>query len=148
MKKLYHGSKYKNDLLKPGFSYTNKEVHWDDTESNKSLYATEDKDSAIIMAIAGLLERENSVKKFTITNKVIGVEFYPNEPRPVITKTDVIYIYTIKPLPNQDWVKVNNKNNVGFSEFKTNQDIQYDKVVAVNVMDWLKANGYAINYLN
>lgn len=148
MKELYHGSRYKNNILKPGFSYSNKEVSWDDTESNKNLYVTEDKKSAVLMGIAGLLERKDTLKEFSISDKNITVEFYPNESRPTIDKSDKIYIYTIKPLPNQNWVKVNNKNNMDFSEFKTTEHVQYDKVETINVIDWLVKNGYTLNYAN
>jgi len=146
MNVLYHGSRYKNNILKPGFNYSNKEINWDSTESNKNLYVTENKESAILMGIAGLLEKNNTLKEFSISDKIITIEFYPNESKVSIDKNDEIYLYTIKPLPNQKWIKVNNKNNKDFSEFKTTDHIQYDRIEPIIILDWLKKNGYSLNY--
>lgn len=148
MKTLYHGSFYNNPVLKPGFIYSGIELSWDDTESNKFLYTTENKDSAILMAIGAFLSKKETLKKFSIKNKTITVQFYAGEPEVIIEPGDLVYLYEILPLPNQHWVKVGNKNNKDFSEFKTDQEIRYDSVSSINILDWIKSNGYKLNYLS
>ena len=40
--KLYHGTGFNDLVLKPGYEHTGKEIKWDETESNRYLYATAD----------------------------------------------------------------------------------------------------------
>jgi hypothetical protein len=96
------------------------------------------------MAIAGLLEQHQSLKSFSTSGKELIATFYPNEKIPSLDNSE-IYLYHINPLPNEGWERVGNKQNVSFSEFKTESTIKYSKLEKINVLKWLDKNGYVLS---
>jgi hypothetical protein len=148
---LYHGSPFKNERLKPGFDYSGKEVKWDGTESNRYIYAAEEREFAIWMAITSLLEkRGDEVTGFTLTNSLLTVYVSSNDMTDIQTYLDgiisggTVYVYEIK--ETQEFIKVDNKNNKGIEEYKFKGVIDKDnyKVTDVPIRIWLIATGNKI----
>lgn len=131
LKYLYHGSMYSHDTLRPGFYYTKKEVNWDETESNRFLYASSIREDSIDQGFASALEQ-----KF----QIVGYKSSPGEilifsdPNRTISQTDlksiVIYVYKIKYTPSDGWVKNNNQHNNLLTEWKTKNTIPEKNIEA------------------
>lgn len=135
---LYHGSLYHQTELKPGFKHTGKVVSWDKTESNMFLYVTSDKDTAIELGFASAIEKMFNVTHFRSVGNVISVE----TDQPITLKAlaaVTVYLYTIRGLDKDGWLKNDNKNNGLTTEYKTDRTITViNSCVKVDLVDWLK----------
>ena len=142
LRKLYHGSGYIQKELKPGYMHTGEEVFWDETESNRYLYATTERGSAIELGFASAVEKAYPLKRFQSEgNKYI----FTFEERPSPTLMDLknltLYIYDIRYAESSGWQKVNNKFNQMDTEYKTDQVIGSSLLLnteKVDIGDWLK----------
>lgn len=139
--KLYHGSSYKTDILKPGIIYTGEKVMWDGTESNEWLYATVNEQDAVILGFFSYIEKNHD-----------GISFQMNNKELVITSDlfDIsginIYLYSIN--KNDDWVLVDNKNNGYGKEYKTQSHIKPVSVTKVSMKGYLLKHRYTCTVRN
>lgn len=137
--KLFHGSAFNTKILKPGIKYAKKLITWDGTESNEFLYASIDKEEAIAMSFASLLEKRLQIDKFQVDEDTIIITSSVEINQSAFKETK-LYLYTIKTSEDQKWFKVNNKHNGSDDEYKTKEDIQsgcFDKEVII-LSEWLK----------
>lgn len=143
--KLYHGSAWRNVVLKPGIHYGGVEKQWDETESNRFLYATRDRNLAVAMGMVGLLE-DYAFDRFHYGEDGINIE----------TDTDAgvilrglegkyVYLYVIVVREDQGWVKVRNKHNNAVDEWKTDTVLSEGwEIEDVRVTEWLRQNRFRI----
>jgi hypothetical protein len=135
---LYHGSRFEQTELKPGFYHSGKLVTWDGTENNKHLYATTDESLAVELGFASSIEKQFPIDRFHVDKKKIKIQ--TKQPLTVQQLEQVpVFVYTIELLPQEGWVKNNNKHNGIDSEWKTPETVK--AIVhcrAVNVREWLK----------
>lgn len=133
IKKLYHGSHYWTTLLRPGIHYTEKEVFWDETESNRFLYASPDKDECIVLGWASAIEKHYEMDEFHHENKSIRILLKEETP-PLKKLLDLaVFLYEITVKPEDKWINVNNKVNSIDNEYKTPNEIEYDKVEKIDI---------------
>lgn len=137
-KLLYHGSLYEQTELKPGFRHTGKVVSWDKTESNMFLYATSIKDTAIELGFASAIEKLFDVEHFRSQGSVISIESDKPLTLEALSKVTV-YLYTIRCLDKDGWLKNDNKHNGLTTEYKTDRTIMaIDSLIKVDITEWLK----------
>lgn len=123
--KLYHGSGYEQNELKPGFSHSKKLTVWDEYENNAYLYATVDRDSAITLGISSAWEKKFKLLSTSISvdRKTIDLGFEGKVPdRSDLDNVDV-FVYTLN-LDHSAWRKNNNPNNNIKTEYKTTETIR------------------------
>lgn len=139
---LYHGSSFKQDILKPGFAHTGLKVEWDRTESNEFLYADEDTEEAISMAFASTIEQKYKLSHYQTKGNRITITLAKGEKK--VDKNELSklkgYIYYIANISNDGWVKVNNQYNHSTTEWKTKKHIDQNLLglSEINFGDWLK----------
>jgi hypothetical protein len=141
MNLLYHGSGFKQEELMPGFKRSGKLVRWDETESNEFLYTTTDKTEAISQAFASMLEKHyDSVHYKTDKNRIdIKMKWDYRPGRDELARLE-IFLYTIEPIKEDGWIKVNNAVNGLETEYKTRNTIK-ESIVSreeVDLIEWLK----------
>lgn len=137
---LYHGSKFHHTQLMPGFKRTKVEKNWDNTESNKFLYATVEAQPAVGMGFASALDQSFMLKRFQHNDDVIRITI---EEGPVPTKEDLakikVYLYTILYRQIDGWEKANNAHNNMSGEFRTAKTIKeaITNIRPYSMEDWL-----------
>lgn len=144
MKYLYHGSKFKQDSLKPGIHYTGNITRWDETESNEYLYATPDREEAIRQGIASTIEKMFDIDRFELNKKHMLLKYSPDAKK--LPSLDAImgltiYLYTIHYRKEDGWMVVNNKvNGLGDREYKTAHSLSHQIFTReeIHAKDWLK----------
>lgn len=123
MKKLYHGSGYSQDELKPGIKHSGKLVQWDGTESNEWLYAASSLEEAVSQGFASTLEKHFNVSRFKSDGNKITIEI---EKGRVPTENEMkaldVWLYTIE--HTSCWRLVNNTTNGIKDEYKTQETIK------------------------
>ena len=121
---LYHGSGYKQEELKPGYQHSKKLTVWDQYESNAYLYATSNRDSAMLLGFSSAIEKKYKLNKTKIdeAKKTIYLEF--GEPTPSLDNLfdTEVYLYSI-PYDSVIWQKNNNPFNNIDTEYKTTSTI-------------------------
>lgn len=135
---LYHGSRYEQTELMPGFKRSGFFVQWDRIENNHFLYATTEKDVAIGLGLSAAFEG------------VYGLDRYQFDGREIIIHTDntivdvkgvlelVVYLYTIPHRDGDGWQKNFNPHNNITTEYKTTRTIKPNlPVEKVNIKKWL-----------
>lgn len=129
---FYHGSLYKQKELMPGIKRTGKLVVWDGVESNINLYVTTDYDTAVRLAIGSATEKEFESNRFMVVEGDIYI--FSNQEIKIddLLKLE-LYVYTIKPKPNEGWVKNNNKYNNIDTEWLTTKTIYPLKVEQIDI---------------
>ena len=146
--KLFHGSAYNDRVLKPGFEHTGIEVHWDETESNRFLYATTDKESAIGLGWASSIEKSFELDRFQIEGDTLTIQLSPKHQS--VTLRELlecpVFLYTFKPKAEEHWELVGNKVNNFHVEYKTKTTIKITTtVVRVNLRAWLRIKNIHLN---
>lgn len=147
-KKLYHGSGFNDRVLKPGFEHTDIEVHWDETESNKFLYATTDKESAIGLGWASSIEKSFELDRFKIEPDTIIIELSPKHQSATLRELTAcpVFLYTLTPKPADQWVLVDNAVNNFQTEYKTQATIKVTTPPArVDLRTWLRGKKIVLN---
>lgn len=139
--KLYHTSAYRTDTLRPSYQITGELVEWDETESNKFLYASADKAASIDQGFASLLEKLYALKRYVSNDKQITIYLY-NKTIPKIEElySKIIYLYIIDYDIGDGWVKVNNEHNNMKDEYKTSNIVPSESILnieEINVKKWL-----------
>lgn len=135
--KLYHGSAYKTDVLKPGMEHTGVKVNWDETESNEWLYASSDRTEAVILGFFSYLEKYHGGTGFHMKEHEIIVTCDPFKLEGV-----KVYLYDIN--TDKGWLKVNNQNNNSISEYKTKSHIRPDNVEEITMSQYLSDHRYVL----
>lgn len=120
---LYHGSAYRHDILRPGIHHTGVLQRWDDTESNEWLYASTDRQEAILNGLCSALSQEFRVDRFSWDDNAFVITSADK-----ITERDVRQarplLYTLP--PGASWKKVNNEVNGSDTEWKTKECVPVD----------------------
>lgn len=147
---LYHGSHYHTVPLKPAYLHTKRIVRFDKVESNKFLFATIDKNDAILLGIASSVEKEYGLRKFHIEqhDEAIKITFETKHPLTLKDLKDLeVYVYTIPLLEEDHWVQTNNPfNKYGEYEYKTDNVIEHIQLIEkVDILPYLKARDIEIN---
>lgn len=141
-KRLYHAAGALFTELKPGYMVTKKLVKWDYGETNRFLYAVEDKNDVIVLGFASAIEKLWLIDRFQWRDTKLIVHISEGEDPPTLEKLAAmdLYVYTIKPGPEQLWVKNNNKHNGLDNEWKTKSKIpkSYFTVEKIDVKKWMK----------
>lgn len=121
MNNLYHGSAFKHSELKSGFAHTGELMNWDETESNKFLYASTVESDALDQAFASEVERRYQTLKFVSTEDGHVTVYLKDEKLPPRSEIEsiVAYVYVIKYLVADGWTKNNNEHNNLATEWKT-----------------------------
>lgn len=143
---LFHGSMYEQNELMPGFKRSGKEVEWDGVESNRYLYATTDRETAISQGFASSLEKLFPMERFRTEGDDIHVYIKGAPPSNEQLKKITVYLYTLKDLPHDLWRKNNNKVNGLDTEWVTQNTI-CDGIVSrepISMATWL--NGRSITF--
>jgi guanylate kinase len=139
-KLLYHGSGFDQPELMPGFLRTGKLVEWDKVENNHWLYTTTDRNEAIAMAFASMIEKTYGSTEYERKGNSIRVRF-PMEVTPSLDelKKLQLYLYTIRLDEADGWVKNANEHNQIKTEWKTQNIV--DKNILhkeqVDLVHWL-----------
>lgn len=135
--KLYHGSAYKTDVLKPGIKHTGVKIDWDNTESNEWLYASSDRTEATMLGFFSYLEKHHGGTAFHMSANEIIITSDPFE------LDDIkVYLYSIN--TDKGWVKVNNQSNNSVTEYKTKNHIKPDKIEEIVMSQYLRNHNYVI----
>lgn len=138
-KTLYHGSSFlETDYLLPGFYHSKKLIRWDETESNLYLYATTDKEEAVMLGFASAIEKKFKLNHFKRTETEIIIETPSKISVKDLDDLDV-YVYKITPKEKDTWVKNKNERNGLDSEWKTVRKIKFSDQEKVAVGSWLKS---------
>lgn len=121
--KLYHGSGFEQNELKPGFMHTGKVTSWDNYENNTYLYATIDRTSAITLGFSSAVEKKYDLNHTHIDNKAktITLKFEGRVPNISELEKLKVYLYTLPLTPV--WAKNNNPFNNIDTEYKTKEVI-------------------------
>lgn len=136
---LYHGSRFKQKELMPGFKRTGVEVKWDKTESNHFLYATSVKATAASLGFASAIEKMFELDEYHTDGNKITIVCKKD-----LTEHDlqrvIVYLYTINNLPEDEWVKNDNEHNKLDTEYKTTKTITdgIETVEQLDTKEWLK----------
>lgn len=145
---LYHGSAYRQDELKPGFQHTKELVKWDNSEDNTWLYASDDKDAAIMLGISSAIEKKFKLDRYQCDEKAKKMTIDVSEP---LTLADIhklhVVIYSIKADVNDGWMANHNPANGINGEYKTQRTIK-DNIVRcedVRIADVLRGWRIQIN---
>lgn len=136
--KLYHASGYWQLMLRPGFHYTGEEVFWDETESNKFLYAGEDKDFVTDMGFASVIEKSYNLESFHSDKNKIEIRLRANSAPLTVSKIKLlsIYLYEMRFKKSDKWVPVETHNTE--KEWKTKNTVSYVSVKQIAGFDWIK----------
>lgn len=146
---IYHGSGFESKQLKPTFHHTGELVVWDVVESNKYLYATSKRESAIDMAVASTLERNFQMYCFKVNDRKVEIFIELGKKLPTLRDIEEfdIWLYTI-PLDGK-WIKNNNPHNGMDTEYKTPEIISgFTIIEKVNMTGWLKNRKVIIQHDN
>lgn len=137
---LYHGSAFSTLNLMPGFNRSGKLEEWDNTESNKFLYASADPEVATEQAFASQASKMFLVNRFQShgNNLILTIERSRPMPRDAF-KDCFVYLYRIA-YHKKDWQEVNNRTNGLTGEFKTQKTLvtEIESTQRILVNDWLK----------
>jgi hypothetical protein len=134
---LYHGSKFKQTELKPGFLHTGVLVKWDKTESNEFLYATTEFNTAAELGFASSLEKIFTMDCFHVDKGHIVIQT-PDKITTTQLEQAVVYIYTIECLDKDNWIKNDNEHNGLDTEYKTKCTVRSIKeCIKLDVRKWL-----------
>lgn len=148
VKNLYHGSGYLHKELKPGYLHSGVEVRWDETESNRFLYATTIKNSAIELGFASAVEKAYSLERFQSDDDKFILTFEDNHPPKLSDLMRLnLFVYEIKFNIRSGWQKVNNKTNNMDEEYKTSKIITAADIATIEKVDldkWLENKQIAI----
>jgi hypothetical protein len=141
-KLLYHGSTYKQDELMPGFMHTGELIQWDKTESNKYLYATSERETAIALGFASAVDKKYRMDRFSSDNNTFSFIIDENKlpSKSELEKLDV-YLYEIEFDKGSGWIKNHNQHNGLTTEYKTNEVIKpelINRCIKINLSGWLK----------
>lgn len=141
--RLYHASGYQTLDLRPGYEHTGVEVKWDNGESNRYLYATTDRESAVDLGIASALEKKFKLDRFQTHGNQIAITT-PD----AITMSDLeglnVFIYEIEPKSAHGWVKNNNTSNGMATEWKTGSTVHFRSCQKIDMASWLKTKNVSI----
>lgn len=131
---LFHGSPWKTDDLKPGFLRTGKLKEYDQTESNRYLYATDQIDEAVFQGFCSLLERHYDIASFHSEGKLIEIRM-DSFVLPTIAAVSwlELWCYHIVTLEEDGWERVNSEQNPGYPEYRTQSTIPPARCRAVPV---------------
>jgi hypothetical protein len=130
---------YLQDEIKPGFHHTGEITEWDYTESNKYLYATTEKDQAIIQGFISACEKTWPVNRVLVRGNKITVGIEGNHPEINEVHALTVYLYTLNVHSDDQWEKNNNAFNGMTSEWVTQQTIR-ERIAAretINLPAWL-----------
>lgn len=138
---LYHGSMYAQEELMPGFKRSGELVEWDHTESNKFLYATTERDVALMQGFASAVEKTWPVERF-LTRGIRMTVYIVSDKFPSTREIEAltIYLYTLKLNAADGWKRNSNKFNGLNSEWKTEQTIK-ESILSREQLDvgqWLR----------
>lgn len=141
--KLYHGSAYKVDILKPAYDITGIERKWDETESNRYLYFTTSKKDAVIFGLASYIENtvgdEVENLSFNYKENVVAVNC-----NPVPLTGVLIYLYDFVKLAS--FQKVNNAFNNYTEEYRIDGWVKAKLVSTIEIEKWLKENDIELQF--
>jgi hypothetical protein len=134
--RLYHGSAFKHTELKPGFEHSGVEVNWDQTESNRFLYAQASKIETQLLGLASAIEKKYALARYQYRGKNITIEIDENKPLPTMSGIQalVVWLYEIDKRDEDGWVKSDNPHNNIHNEWKTTKTIK-DAILSVNQID-------------
>ena len=119
---LYHGSRYQQNELMPGFKRSGRLVRWDETESNEFLYTTSDRAAAIELGFASSIEKEFDIDRFHVDENKIQIQ--TDKPLSLYRLKQVpLFLYTISFEDRDGWIKNRNTNNGLCTEYKTKNTI-------------------------
>lgn len=150
---LFHGSRFRQAEIMPGFARTGELIQWDKTESNEWLYATTNRDEAIRQGFYSLVSQLLDVKRcYTAGNQLI-LELYPQhdpDKEALLAHIQVygmnqwlnslkVYLYEIEDRREDGWIKNNNEHNNLLTEWKTQATIRDNfKVEEIHIGAWFK----------
>lgn len=145
---LYHGSAYWAKDLKPGFERSGEIVRWDDTEDNTYLYATTEREKAIVLGFASAIEKKFGLDRFQHIGDRLILDI-PRQPHGYTVGEDQlreleVWLYEIIPHTRDGWrLNKNEHNNMQNTEYKTKSTIRSIRsVTLVDVKSWLR--GYKV----
>jgi hypothetical protein len=139
---LYHGSRFKQNELQPGYNHSRQLVKWDQTENNTFLYATSVRDTAIELGFASSLEKLFDVTYFKVEGKEILIEC-ASELKLKDLAIVPVYLYKIECKDADGWKKNDNEHNGITTEYKTHNCIRAILLCErVDITQWLK--GYRV----
>lgn len=143
---LFHGSGFYTPELKPGFQRSGTLVRWDDTEDNTFLYATTDRETAIVLGFASAIEKKYGLDRFQHNGTELVVQC-PRQPHGYrvgeaqFAEVE-LWLYTISPHTKDRWERNKNQHNGLKTEFKTKATVTPSGIESIRVADWLR--GYTI----
>ena len=134
---LYHGSAFKQSELKPGYEHSKELVKWDRYESNDYLYATSDRDQAILLGISSAWEKKWDLKRVHIDHDraTVEAEFYEDKPAFKELRAVECWVYTLQYDQNV-WMRNRNPYNDIDTEYKTKRTIK--RIIDINKIDTQK----------
>lgn len=135
---LYHGSMYQQSTLKPGFQHSGILTSWDGGgEDNTWLYASANRDTAIMLGIASAIEKTYQLDHYQLDESTRKMHI--TSPSAELTVEAIhsleVYLYTIAADKEDEWMlNFNPQNNIS-DEYKTQSiiDGNLSRCVAINV---------------
>lgn len=135
--RLFHASFYFAQTLQPGFYASGTEVKWDETESNRFLYATTNRDEAVDQGFFSAMEKIGSLNRIHSSDGSILVDCDNPEELSKHMQKASIHLYCLDALISDQWVPVNNKHNGLQDEYKTAaRGIKYHTHELVHYSAW------------
>lgn len=140
---LFHGSGYWAKELKPGFERSGELVRWDETEDNTFLYATTDREKAIVLGFASALEKKYGLDRFQHMGDKLILDV-PRQPHGYTVGLEQLYhlelwLYELTPHTRDGWqLNKNEHNGMRNTEYKTKNTIRNIRsTTPVDVRQWL-----------
>ncbi len=144
---LYHCSAFLTEPLMPGIYHTGVRVRWDRTESNEWLYATSDREAAILMGLASAIEHKYLLDRFHTE----GDDIVITTPSAQLNESALhrlrIHLYLIHPKASDGWVHNHNRVNQMTTEYKTKSVLHQVKSQQVDLVHWLRSKKLAFHYV-
>ena len=137
---LFHGSRFRQTELMPGFQRSGEMVRWDQTESNLWLYATSNQDEAVRQGLFAIFANAFDVKRCTSAAGQLVIELYPQLATfgmEAWLRQQSLFLYQLHAEDGGVWVKNDNAHNKLVTEWKTQATVKPESVDVIDIEAWL-----------
>lgn len=143
---LYHGSAYLQQEIQPGFNHSGNLVKWDGSEDNTWLYASDDKNDAVMLGISSAIEKKFKLDRYAYDQKARTLKIEVSESLTMRDITNLhVVLYTIKATAADGWMANHNPQNNISGEYKTQHVIKDNLVNRENIDVARALNGLRVN---
>ena len=148
---LFHGSRFRQTELMPGFQRSGEMVRWDQTESNLWLYATTNQDEAVRQGLFAIFANAFDVKRCSSAPGQLVIELYPHQEAEKTAlyaqlaafgmaawlRQQALFLYQLHAEEGGVWEKNDNAHNQLDNEWKTQATVKPVSVDVIDIEAWL-----------